>query len=257
MLPPRLIGARCERHTGITMEPGYLKRLETLFRTLMDGKQLRRFIGNLFGRDITAQLPEGECSDELLAHGTVAVLARNGLIHQGLFVELVGERPQQHAEIEEVAQVFGVPVVAVSGGSALRLHPPRTPDYVIRDNYDNLRRQRTLLRQLTHGEIHVSRLLGALLQQDEQAITILPSRVIAWIDAYRHEFTVPELQAALTGVHMLASMFAAQAELGALGSLLAVFSGQAEKTMQQLYGFAGLPDQDLYALALRLASGDR
>lgn len=238
----------------MTMEPGYLKRLETLFRTLMDGKQLRRFIGNLFGRDITAQLPE-ECSDELLAHGTVTLLERNGLIHQGLFLELMGERPQQYAEIEEVAQVFGVQVVSVSGGTAPRVYTPRTPDYVIRDTYDSLRRQRTLLRQLTHGEIHVSRLLGAMAQQNEQAIVALPTRVIAWIDAHRHEFTVPELQLALTGVHTLASMFAAQAELGAVGSLLAVLTGQADRTLQQLYGFAGLPDQDLYALALRLVGG--
>lgn len=238
------------------MEPGYLKRLEALFRTLMDGKQLRRFIGNLFGRDITAQLPEGECSDELLTHGAVAVLARNGLIQQTLFLELVGERPQQHVEIEEVAQVFGVQVVAVGGGAALRVRTPRTPDYVIRDTYDSLRGQRMLLRQLTHGEIHIGRLLGAMAQQDEQALVSLPARVIVWIDAHRHEFTVPELQVALTGVHMLASMFAAQAELGAVGSLIAVLTGEGERTLKQLYGFAGLADQDLYALALQLAGGD-
>jgi hypothetical protein len=235
------------------MEPTYLKRLEALLRDLMDGKQLRRFIGNLFGRQITAQLPE-ECTDELLAHGTVAALQRNNLINQDLFVELVGERPGNHGEIEAVAQIFGLQVVPSSGPASVQLLSPRTPDYVIRDTYESLRRQRTLLRQLTHGEIHVSRLIGVVARQDDKALQALPVRVSAWIDENRHEFSVPDLQSALAGVHMLASLFAAQAEAGALGSLFALLSGQADLTIKRLYGFSSLSDQDLYALALTLAS---
>lgn len=235
------------------MEPTYLKRLETLLRDLMDGKQLRRFIGNLFGRQVTSQLPE-DCTHELLANGTVALLERNGLINQELFIELVGERPQMQGQIAEVAQIFGLAVVSANDTSSVPAWTPRTPDYVIRDTYADLRRQRTLLRQLTHGDIHLSRIFGVIARQDERAMVALPGRVVAWIDTHRHEFSLPDLQSALATVHTLASLFLVQTEAGLVGSLVALYTGQLEPTMKSLYNFADRPDQDLYALALKLAS---
>lgn len=54
-------------------------------------------------------------------------------------------------------------------------------------------------------------------------------------------------------MHTLASLFAIQPEVGAIGSALALFTGQLEPAIKSLLGFAGLPDPDLYALALKLA----
>lgn len=240
------------------MQPSLLKRLELLFQDLMDSAELRRFVNNLFGRQITSQLPS-EATHELLAHGTATVLQRNGLINDELFVELVNERPNMHSQIQAVAQEFGITSVPRTGVDGIVLRPVRTPDYVVRDTYESLRRQSTLLRTLSHGEIHLSRLLGHAIRQNDAEIAGLPGRVVAWIDAHRHEITLAELKGPLEAVYVAASAFAVNPQVALLGSLAAVFVGgdKAIKSITQLVSFASLSEQELYKLALKLVESGR
>ncbi|WAS91677.1 hypothetical protein [Nannocystis punicea] len=240
------------------MQPSLLKRLESLFRDLMDAAELRRFISNLFGRQITSQLP-GECSHELLAHGTVTVLELNDLIDNELFVELVSERPSMRPHIQAVAQEFGFAAVPCIGPDGAIVHSVRTPDYVVRDTYENLRRQSAVLRTLTHGEVHLSRLLGHALRQNDEEFAALPGRVVAWIDAHRHEITLTELKVPLEAAYLAASAFAANPQGALLGSLAAVILGgdRMIHAIQQLVGFASLSEQELYKLALKMVESGR
>ena len=235
------------------MSPSLPKRLESLLRELMEPSEIRRFIGNLFGRQITSQLPEA-ATHELLAHGTVMVLQRNGLINEELFVELVSERPAQVSEIEAVAKGFGFEVATRGNGTSLLARPARTPDYVVRDTYESLRRQRTLLRELTHGDLHLGRVLGAALRGNEGDLAEIPERVASWIDAHRHEFTIPQLKAPLEAVALGASTFALDTDVGMFGLLAAVGIGgdKVLAPLNQLFAFANLSDQQLYELTLTL-----
>lgn len=235
------------------MNPTLSKRLESLFRDLMEPSELRRFIGNLFGRQITSQLPE-VATHELLAHGTVRVLDRNGLINEELFVELVSERPGQVSEIEAVARGFGLEVLTRGDLTPLLARPVRTPDYVVRDTYESLRRQRTLLRELTHGDLHLGRFLGVALRGNEKELAQIPDRVAGWIDSHRHEFTIPQLSGPLEAVALGASTFAVDPEFGMIGLIAAVGLGGDKVLAQlnQLYAFANLSDPQIYELTLTL-----
>lgn len=240
------------------MSPFLLKRLESLIRELMEPGEIRRFISNLFGRQITSQLP-AEATHELLAHGTVTVLERNGLINEELFVELVSERPAQGKEIVAVAREFGLKGLArISQGVPL-VSGVRTPDYVVRDSYESLRRQRSLLRELTHGELHLGRIVGAGLRGDADELAQLPQRVAVWIDSHRHEFTVPQLQAPLEAVALGASTFVLDPEVALIGVLVVVGLGgdRFVASLKQLTAFASLSDQQLYELTLKLVGAKR
>lgn len=233
------------------MEPKLLKRLESLFCELMDPAEIRRFINNLFGRQISSQLPV-ESTHEVLAHATALVLRRNSLIDPNLFSELANERPQVRTQIYAVAEEFGFSALPalVAAGASLGV---RKPDYVVRDTYDSLRAQRTRLRELTHNELHLSRLVGQALRQDDQLLT-LPARVTSWIDDHRHELTLPSLQTPLEAIYLAASVFTADPQAAAFGAMaLMFFQGERVLTaIQQLVGFASLTDTQLYEVALRL-----
>lgn len=234
--------------------PSRLKRLETLLRNLWDASQLRRLIANACGAQVTSQLPEA-CSHELLAHGAVTVLERNGMITDELFVELITERPKQRAQIEEVAREHGVinlPAILVPLPRRRRIRSVVTPDFVVRDTYKRLRRQHSLLRKLTHGELHVARLFDIAARQQSKALKALPRRVASWIDKYHHEFTVRELSSALTAVRAVATAFQVSPEVGLLGSLLGLSTDKGRNAVKQLMSFGELSDQELYVLALKM-----
>lgn len=240
------------------MIPFLHKRLESLIRELMEPSEIRRFISNLFGRQITSQLPE-TATHELLAHGTVMVLERNGLINEELFVELVNERPAQGDEIQAVAREFGLAVQERLVRAGPVAHAVRTPDYVVRDTYESLRKQRTLLRELTHGELHIVRFMGAALRGNDRDLAEMPLRVATWIDAHRHELTLDQLQAPLSAVQMIASVFVQDPEVGMIGTLGAIGIGGDRFLAQlnQLFAFANLSDQQLYELTLTLVGSGR
>lgn len=235
------------------MEPRLLKRLEGLLCEMMEPAEIRRFVSNLFGRQLSSQLPV-ESTHELLAHATAILFKRSNVINAELFHELVQERPQMRAQIQAVADDFGfssLPDLAVAG---VALAPARTPDYVVRDTYQSLRAQRTRLRELTHGEIHLSRLFGQAVRQQEDQLAALPARVTTWIDKYRHEITLPSLQGPMEGIYLAASVFTADPQAAAIGVIALLFL-QGERTLnslQQLVGFASLTDQQLYELTLKL-----
>jgi hypothetical protein len=234
------------------MEPKLLKRLEGLFCELMDAAEIRRFINNLFGRQISSQLP-AESTHELLAHGTTHVLQRNNLIDPNLFSELANERPQARTQIYAVAEELGFSSLPALVAAGTPLAAVRTPDYVVRDTYENLRAQRTRLRELTHNELHLSRLFGQALRQDDQLLT-LPARVTAWIDAHRHEITLPSLQNPIEAIYLAVSVFTADPQVAAFGAMaLMFFQGERVLTaIQQVVNFASLTDSQLYELTLKL-----
>ncbi len=240
------------------MEPSHLKQLERLLCELMDAAEIRRFVAGLFGRSINSQLPAAEVSHGFLAHATVTVLERNGHINPELFRELMGERPQRSAEIQAVADEFGFAALPVLVTGALPAVRVRTPDYVVRDTYESLRAQRARLRELTHGEIHLARLVGQAMSQD-LALQTLPSRVTAWIDAHRHEITLRELQSPLEGIYAASVMFTVDPQAAALGVIALLFFGghAAIQAVQQLAAFSTLSDQNLYELALKLVEERR
>lgn len=224
----------------------------------MDADEIRRFVAGLFGRSINSQLPAAEVSHGFLAHATVTVLERNGHINPELFRELMGERPQRSAEIQAVADEFGFAALPVLVTGALPAVRVRTPDYVVRDTYESLRSQRARLRELTHGEIHLARLVGQAMSQD-LALQTLPSRVTAWIDAHRHEITLRELQGPLEGIYAASVMFTVDPQAAALGVIALLFFGghAAIQAVQQLAAFSTLSDQNLYELALKLVEERR
>lgn len=235
--------------------PGRLKRFENLLRELWDASQLRRVIANACGTRVTSQLPEA-VSHELLAHGTATVLERNGMITDALFVEFLEERPRMRAKIEEVARehgIFNLPVIPSPAARRKRIRTASTPDYVVRDTYKSLRRQRMLLRKLTHGELHVARLFDVAIRQQDRALKALPRRVVSWIEKYHHEFSLPYLASTLTVVSTVASMFAVSPEVGLLTSLVGVSTEMGRTAIKQLMSFAESSEQDLYLLALRAA----
>ncbi|MDC0721529.1 hypothetical protein [Nannocystis bainbridge] len=238
------------------MQPSLLKRLEGLFQEVMDSAELRRFVTNLYGKRVTSQLPGEGITHELLSHGVVTVLSRNGLIDREFFVELIGERPRMRPHIVDLAAEFGVPALAVDGTDALPQRVVRSPDYVVRDSYESLRRQRQLVRELTHGELHLARLIGQAVRQDEAQLREVPGRVVAWIDAHRHELTLRELQGPIEGIYIAFSVFTVSPEVAVLGSL-AVLGFTRGEALQQLLSFVTLSDNDLYALALTLAESGR
>lgn len=234
--------------------PSPLKRLENLLRELWDTSQLRRLIANACGSRVTSQLPEA-CSHEILAHGTVTVLERNGMITNDLFVQLLEERPKMRTQIEEVAREHGVvnlPAVAAPTPRRRRVRAVAPPDFVVRDTYKSLRRQRILLRKLTHGELHVARLFDIALRQQNKALKALPRRVVSWIEKYHHEFSLRDLASALTVVRTIASTFALSTEVGLFSSLVGFSTDKGRASIQQLMSFADLSEQDLYLLALNL-----
>jgi len=234
--------------------PGRLKRLETLLRSFWDASQLRRLIANACGAQVTSQLPEA-CSHEILAHGAVTVLDRNGMIRDELFAELITDRPNQRAHIEDVAREHGIvnlPSVIPTVARKRRIRPIGTPDFVVRDTYRRLRRQHALLRKLTHGELHVARLFDIALRQQTKAMKTLPRRIVTWIEKNHHEFTLPELSSALTAVRAVASVFAVSPEAGLIGSLVGLSTQGGRNAVKQLMSFAELSDQSLYLLALKL-----
>lgn len=235
-------------------KPSRLRRLETLIFTITDSNQLRRVITNAFGTRVMSQLPE-VCSHELLARGTVTVLDRNGLINDDLFIELLDERPKMRAMIEEVAREHGVgnlPVPTDPPPRKRRRKAVSTPDFVVRDTYKRLLRQRTILRKLTHGELHVARLFDIVTRQETKAMKALPRRVVSWIEKHLHEFSLRELQSALTGVRTVAAMFVFSPKAGLLGSLVGLSTDSGRTAVKQLITFAELSEQDLYLLALKL-----
>lgn len=234
------------------MQPSLLKRLEGLFQELMDAAELRRFVTNLYGKRVTSQLPGEGITHELLSHGVVTVLSRNGLIDREFFVELLGERPRMRTHILDVAAEFGVATLPVEGLDGLPERVVRSPDYVVRDTYESLRRQRQLVRELIHGELHLARLIGHAVRSDEAKLREVPARVVKWIDAHRHELQLRELQGPIEGIYLAASVFAVSPELALLGSAAAIAFSRGE-ALQQLTTFANLSDNDLYAHALMLA----
>ncbi len=232
--------------------PGRLKRLENLLRDLWDASQLRRVIANACGTRITSQLPEA-VSHELLAHGTATVLERNGMITDDLFAEFLEERPRMRAKIEEVAREHGIlnlPAISTPATRRKRLRTASTPDYVVRDTYKSLCRQRTLLRKLTHGELHVARLFEIAIHQQDRALKALPRRVVSWIEKHHHEFSLPYLASTLTVVRTVASIFAVSPELGLFSSLVGASTEKGRTAITQLMSFAESSEQDLYRLAL-------
>jgi ABC-type glycerol-3-phosphate transport system permease component len=179
-----MIAGRVGQHLGAEgiMQPSLLKRLEGLFQELMDAAELRRFVTNLYGKRVTSQLPGEGITHELLSHGVVTVLSRNGLIDREFFVELLGERPRMRTHILDVAAEFGVATLPVEGPDNLPERVVRSPDYVVRDTYESLRRQRQLVRELIHGELHLARLFGntIFITALTVAIVLALSTTAAW-----------------------------------------------------------------------------
>ncbi len=236
-------------------KPNRIRRLKTLLIKIGDPDQLRRVFDKAFGSRVMSQLPEA-CSHEVLAEGAVTVLDRNRMINDDLFIELVAERPKMRAMIEEVAREHGIlnlPVLVDAPPRKKRRRAAGTPDFVVRDTYKSLRRQRLLLRKLTHGELHIANLFDIATRQRSKALKTLPRRVVSWIEKHQHEFSLHELQSALGGVRTVAAMFLLSPGAGLLGSIVGLSTESGRSAIKQLMAFAELSEQDLYLLALKLA----
>jgi len=77
--------------------------LQQLFVALFSAEELRRFLDDHTGRDVTAALPS-MTSLLNLAYEAVGVLERRGEVRPELFAALRAERPGRSAEIDPVEQ---------------------------------------------------------------------------------------------------------------------------------------------------------
>lgn len=233
-----------------------LKLIQSLFLDLFDPSQLRKFITEWGGRSIANQIPPEVVSPELLVHGITLTLERNGMLDETLFVELCRERPRCKSAIERVAQEFGIAVpsdttlVATSGPLVVR-----TPDYVIHNAYESLRRQRDLLRTFFQGPVSIHGIIEILGR--DQDLTPAVEAIRAWVREHAGAFSFAPVRNALHQIGLLSAGLAARDP--ALKTLM-VFAAalaipQLEGHLKGLSRFAQLTESELYSMALQQQDG--
>lgn len=219
-----------------------LPDLEQLLANLFDAQGLRRFVANLFGSSLADQLPDVTTTKTNLVHACTVVMHRNGVVTEHLFAALIRERPQRKSEIEEVA---GGKALDPAISAPMKVSP-RTPDYVVKDTYDALRRDQELVREFLAKHMSLTRFIENLTSQNLEK---LPEEVVSWVKKHAPQITNPRIRQALEGFGSVGASFKADANVGLTLAVLGL--DPALKSIKQLKEFAEMTNAQLHQLALQ------